>query len=116
TPTSFSFLLGGDLQDQQGDTVAFTNMAVHDDARFFLLTGDSHNGDNTSSSQASHRADWENIWAVNAGFKASVERLAHAQSFGDHDQGGGNNAVPGPWTAPNIAAYQQVWPAPPSPL
>ena len=117
TATSFEFAFGGDIQEDQSNARAFTNLAAHDDdVRFFLSTGDTHNGDNSSTSQSSHRQDWENIWSTNAGFKALVANTPFAQTYGDHDAGGGNNGVPGAWTAPNIAAYQQVLAPPPSPM
>lgn len=113
TPKSFSVLFGGDLQDDQSNPLAFTNMAAaHPDAVLMFSNGDTHNGDNVTSSQASHRADWENILATNAGFRSALRNRPFLQAYGDHDPGGGNNGIPGFWTAPNIAAYQEVMPYP----
>lgn len=109
TPKSFSVLFGGDLQDDQSNPLAFTNMAAaHPDAIAMFSNGDTHNGDNVTSSQASHRADWENILATNSGFRSALRNKPFLQAYGDHDPGGGNNGIPGAWTAPNIAAYQEV--------
>lgn len=117
TPTSFAFMVGGDIEEGSDAGETWASMAQHlDGARFFLGTGDMHPYDNTSSSQASHRADWESALASFPTLRNALGNLPSAMGFSDHDAGGGNNSAPGVWTAPNVAAYQQVWPYPTSPM
>lgn len=116
-PVSFAFAFGGDNHTTDGQATAHNNLAAHDDnVRMFFSTGDTHSADNTGTTQATHRADWETLLTNYTGFAGTVSRIPFAQTFGDHDAGGGNNSIPGPWTAPNIAAYAQVIPVPPSPM
>lgn len=115
TPTTFSFVIGGDNHTTDGQATAYSHIIARN-PRFFLSTGDTHSGDNSNTTQASHRADWENLLTNYSGFRDAVARVPFAQTYGDHDAGGGNNGIPGAWTAPNIAAYRQVIPHPESPL
>lgn len=117
TPTSFSIAFGGDNHTTDGAGIAYTNLAAHDDdVAMFLSMGDTHAADNTGTSQSSHREDWESLLTSYPGFRTTVAGCPFGQSFGDHDGGGGNNAVPGAYTAPNIAAARQVLTYPNAPV
>lgn len=115
TPKTFEFVFGGDSQEDQTNATGYQN-AANRNARLMFITGDFHDGDNTSTSQDSHRADHEAMFAQNSGIRNLLSRTPYAYVRSDHDSGGGNNGPPGAWTAPNIAAYKQVHPHPPLPL
>lgn len=115
TPSSFSIAIGGDNHTTEGQMIAHSNLAAHSSGvRYMVSNGDTHDADNTATTQASHRQDWEQLFTDYTGLAMTVGNIPFLQNFGDHDGGGGNNAAPGAWTAPNIAAYTQVIPHPPS--
>lgn len=79
---------------------------------FWFHLGDYHYKDNLTSSQASHRADFEEVLASSVGLRMIHAEVPVYVTPSDHCGGGGNNAASGPWTLPNLNARKQVIPIP----
>src|SRR5690606_17966011 len=76
----------------------------------FLHLGDLHYADNSSTSQASHRANIESVLAASGAMRQLLASVPTVYVKSDHDAGGGNNAYPGSYTAPSRAAAKEVFP------
>ncbi|RYV50382.1 alkaline phosphatase D family protein [Pengzhenrongella frigida] len=111
-PASFTVAFGSCLKLGADDEVAFTHLLARSPDLFFHL-GDFHYADNSSTSQASHLADLEDQLAGNPALRSVLAAVPTLAIKSDHDAGGGNDAGPGPYTAPNRAAYQQMFATPP---
>lgn len=117
TPSQGSFTLGlqsfrfafGSCMKNSNTTDVFDKIVARDPDMFFHL-GDFHYRDNESSLQLSHRADLEMQLDANASLRTLLSTVPNLYIRSDHDAGGGNNAMPGVYTAPNRAAYKQVVP------
>ncbi|MGV8965515.1 MAG: alkaline phosphatase D family protein [Cellulomonas sp.] len=110
-PASFTVAFGSCLKPGAGDTTAYSNLLAKSPDLFFHL-GDLHYADNSSTSQASHLSDLQKALSGNAALRNILKAVPTLAIKSDHDSGGGNNALPGPYSAPNRAAYQQVFSTP----
>lgn len=111
TAASFSFAFGSCM------ATGSTRRDVMDrilsrDPLLFLHLGDFGYFDNRSSRQASHRRDFQSQMSANSGLRQVLAEIPTLYVQSDHDAGGGNGSRPGPWTAPNRAAYRQIFPHP----
>lgn len=111
---SFTFGFGSCFDSLNGsltspNTGSFGRLDARNPDLFFHL-GDWTYADNTSSSQASHRADLEQPLGYSSALRSLVSTTPTVYVKSDHDAGGGNNSFPGAWTAGNRAAALQVFP------
>lgn len=109
---SFTVAFGSCLRAGRGDRTAFDKLLARSPDLFFHL-GDFHYANNTSTSQSSHLADVEKQLSANAGLRSVLKAVPTLAIKSDHDAGGGNDAMPGTYTAPNRAAYKQAFATPP---
>ena len=93
-------------------TTAYDNMLAHN-PDLFLHLGDFYYADSSSTDQHVHRQHIEQQIAGNAGLRAVLAKIPTLYIKSDHDSGGGNGVLPGPWIPANRAAYMQVVPHPP---
>ncbi|MFP5346776.1 MAG: alkaline phosphatase D family protein [Actinomycetes bacterium] len=110
-PASFDFAFGSCMASG-AKSRAVWNRILDRDPLLFLHLGDFGYFDNQSTSVDSHRSDFVDQIAANSGLADVLAEVPTYYIQSDHDAGGGNNAGPGPWTAPNRAAYRQVFPHP----
>lgn len=108
---SFGFGFGSCAANGSTATASFTRISARDPLLFFH-TGDFHYADRTDSTQANHRADLEGQISANSGLRTLLAAVPTYSMASDHDSGGGDNALPGAYTAPNRAARKQVMPYP----
>lgn len=111
---SFTFGFGSCFDSLNGSLTSpssgsFGRLDARNPDLFFHL-GDFTYADNTSSSQASHRADLEQVLGYSSALRSLVSTTPTVYVKSDHDAGGGNNSFPGAWTAGNRAAALQVFP------
>jgi hypothetical protein len=90
-------------------TTAYDNMLANN-PNLFLHLGDFHYADSSSTDQHVHRRNIEQQIADNAGLRAVLAKIPTLYIKSDHDSGGGDGALPGPWIPANRAAYMQVVP------
>jgi hypothetical protein len=111
TPANFSVGFGSCHEPLSGtDTdVVYSRMRTRG-VDLFLHLGDFHYADSLSTSQATHRGHLETQMDTHAALKTLVAEVPTVYIKSDHDAGGGNDSIPGVWTAPNRAAYLQVFP------
>lgn len=111
---SFTFGFGSCFDTLNGaltspNTGAFARLRARNPDLFFHL-GDFTYADNAGTSQASHRADLEQVLGYSAALQDLLRDTATVYVKSDHDAGGGNNSAPGAWTAGNRSAALQVFP------
>jgi hypothetical protein len=111
TPEATTDIGFGSCLESGSTNSVFSRISARSPHLFFHL-GDFHYGDNSSTVQSSHLADVEGQFSANSSLRTILRNVPTYAIKSDHDAGGGNNAMPGTYTAPNRAAYKQVFPHP----
>jgi len=112
TPASYKVTFSSCHESGVPVTTAYDNMLAKR-PHLFLHLGDFHYADSSSTDHNVHRRHIEQQIAGNAGLRAVLAKIPTLYIKSDHDSGGGDGALPGPWIPANRAAYRQVVPHPP---
>jgi hypothetical protein len=114
-PTSFSFTIGGDLDNGSTAPYPFDAMLASNPA-FSISTGDLFTNFPTDVSQADFRARLEHQWDSNPALAALTAARPFLATRSDGDGSNDNNGAPGPYMSALNAAWRQAIPFPGLPL